>query len=40
MTKPSLQELSRIIEEAEIMFEDDKLWPAPDRIGTFQLYPV
>lgn len=33
------QELARIIEEAEIMYEDDKMWPAPDRIGQFFLFP-
>ena len=35
-----LQELSRIIEEAEIMYEDDKMWPAPDRIGELLLFAV
>ena len=28
-----MEELKRIIEDAEIMQEDDALWPPPDRVG-------
>ena len=28
-----MDELKRIIEDAEIMQEDDALWPPPDRVG-------
>eukprot|EP00026_Physarum_polycephalum_P020702 Phypoly_transcript_23457.p1 GENE.Phypoly_transcript_23457~~Phypoly_transcript_23457.p1 ORF type:complete len:167 (+),score=25.96 Phypoly_transcript_23457:57-503(+) len=32
-----LAELKRIIDDSEIMSEDDKNWPEPDRIGTQEL---
>eukprot|EP01110_Echinostelium_bisporum_P011443 TRINITY_DN5319_c0_g1_i1.p1 TRINITY_DN5319_c0_g1~~TRINITY_DN5319_c0_g1_i1.p1 ORF type:complete len:151 (-),score=45.82 TRINITY_DN5319_c0_g1_i1:17-469(-) len=32
-----LGELKKIIQDSEIMREDDKLWPEPDRIGTQEL---
>jgi protein mago nashi len=35
-----LKELKRIIEESEIMKEDDRLWPAPDRQGRQELEVV
>jgi protein mago nashi len=28
-----MEEIKRIIEDAEIMQEDDVLWPPPDRVG-------
>ncbi|XP_063681025.1 protein mago nashi homolog isoform X3 [Bolinopsis microptera] len=37
VSAPVLKELARVIEEAEIMYEDDKMWPAPDRIGRQEL---
>jgi protein mago nashi len=33
-----LDELRRIVEESDIMQEDDKLWPVPDRIGRQVIY--
>eukprot|EP00906_Rhabdomonas_costata_P002520 RCo003975 len=35
-----LQELKRIIQESEIMKEDDKNWPEPDRVGRQELEVV
>merc|ERR1712184_86839 len=32
-----LQELRRIVDDAEIMKENDALWPAPDRVGGQEL---
>mmetsp|Transcript_97389 Transcript_97389/g.145961 ORF Transcript_97389/g.145961 Transcript_97389/m.145961 type:complete len:116 (-) Transcript_97389:105-452(-) len=32
-----LKELKRIIEDSEIMKEDDKDWPVPDKIGKQEL---
>ncbi|TPX71507.1 hypothetical protein SpCBS45565_g01082 [Spizellomyces sp. 'palustris'] len=35
---PSLiQELKRIVTDSEILKEDDKLWPVPDRVGRQEL---
>lgn len=31
--KSIMEELKRIIEDAEVMQEDDVLWPPPDRVG-------
>lgn len=33
LTESVLKELKRIIEESEILKEDDKNWPTPDKIG-------
>jgi len=35
-----VQELKRIIMESEVMREDDKSWPAPDRVGRQELEVV
>ncbi|TPX62169.1 hypothetical protein PhCBS80983_g00706 [Powellomyces hirtus] len=32
-----LAELKRIVTESEVMKEDDKLWPVPDRVGRQEL---
>jgi hypothetical protein len=32
-----MDELKRIIEESEILKEDDKTWPEPDRVGRQEL---
>ena len=32
-----LNELRRIVDDAEIMKENDALWPAPDRVGRQEL---
>ncbi|KAJ3067976.1 hypothetical protein HK102_007288 [Quaeritorhiza haematococci] len=32
-----MKELKRVIEDSEIMKEDDKLWPLPDRVGRQEL---
>jgi len=32
-----VKELRRIIEDSEILKEDDKLWPEPDRVGRQEL---
>eukprot|EP00914_Ancora_sagittata_P022085 GHVO01043948.1.p2 GENE.GHVO01043948.1~~GHVO01043948.1.p2 ORF type:complete len:149 (+),score=19.61 GHVO01043948.1:939-1385(+) len=32
-----MQELRKMIEEAEILAEDDELWPVPDRVGKQEL---
>ncbi|KAJ3107011.1 Protein mago nashi 2 [Phlyctochytrium planicorne] len=32
-----IKELKRIIEDSEVMKEDDKLWPMPDRVGRQEL---
>merc|ERR1712170_78177 len=32
-----LSELRRIVDDAEIMKENDALWPAPDRVGRHEL---
>ncbi|KAI9018377.1 mago nashi [Hyaloraphidium curvatum] len=32
-----MEELKRIIQESEIMKEDDKSWPMPDRVGRQEL---
>ena len=32
-----VQELKRIIMESDVMREDDKSWPAPDRVGRQEL---
>jgi len=32
-----LMELKRIVDDAEIMKENDALWPAPDRVGRQEL---
>jgi len=32
-----IEELKRIIAEAEIIKEDDKVWPMPDRVGRQEL---
>ena len=32
-----LSELRRIVDDAEIMKENDALWPAPDRVGRQEL---
>eukprot|EP01111_Echinosteliopsis_oligospora_P002576 TRINITY_DN1386_c0_g1_i1.p1 TRINITY_DN1386_c0_g1~~TRINITY_DN1386_c0_g1_i1.p1 ORF type:complete len:148 (+),score=31.47 TRINITY_DN1386_c0_g1_i1:135-578(+) len=37
ISQGAIDELKRIISDAEIMKEDDKLWPEPDRIGTQEL---
>merc|ERR1739836_26001 len=37
VNKPVMEELRRIIDEADIMKEDDELWPAPDRVGRQEL---
>eukprot|EP01111_Echinosteliopsis_oligospora_P002577 TRINITY_DN1386_c0_g1_i2.p1 TRINITY_DN1386_c0_g1~~TRINITY_DN1386_c0_g1_i2.p1 ORF type:complete len:148 (+),score=35.55 TRINITY_DN1386_c0_g1_i2:150-593(+) len=37
ISQGAIEELKRIIFDAEIMKEDDKLWPEPDRIGTQEL---
>lgn len=28
-----MEELKRIITDSEIMYEDDSMWPQPDRVG-------
>ncbi|TPX51158.1 hypothetical protein SeMB42_g01973 [Synchytrium endobioticum] len=35
-----MTELKRIIADSEIMKEDDKLWPVPDRVGRQELEVV
>ncbi|KXS22427.1 protein mago nashi [Gonapodya prolifera JEL478] len=35
-----VNELRRVIQESEIMKEDDKLWPMPDRVGRQELEVV
>eukprot|EP01005_Ploeotia_sp_CARIB1_P001652 NODE_565_length_735_cov_343.485197_g556_i0.p1 GENE.NODE_565_length_735_cov_343.485197_g556_i0~~NODE_565_length_735_cov_343.485197_g556_i0.p1 ORF type:complete len:178 (+),score=39.51 NODE_565_length_735_cov_343.485197_g556_i0:78-536(+) len=35
-----MKELKRVIEESEIMKEDDKNWPEPDRVGRQELEVV
>ncbi|OMO69631.1 Nucleoside diphosphate kinase [Corchorus capsularis] len=37
LTPAALKECRRIISESEIMKEDDKLWPEPDRVGRQEL---
>ncbi|CAK9302942.1 unnamed protein product [Gordionus sp. m RMFG-2023] len=37
VSKAVLEELKRIVEVADIMKEDDKLWPSPDRVGRQEL---
>jgi len=37
VTPAVLGELRRIIEDSEILREDDRLWPEPDRIGKQEL---
>lgn len=32
-----LSELRRIVRESEIMAEDDRLWPMPDKVGRQEL---
>jgi hypothetical protein len=32
VSQPVLAELSRIVEDSEIMKEDDNQWPVPDRV--------
>ena len=32
-----LEELKRILNESEIMREDDRLWPMPDKVGKQEL---
>ncbi|KAI8588099.1 Protein mago nashi 2 [Geranomyces variabilis] len=32
-----IAELKRIVQESEVMKEDDKLWPVPDRVGRQEL---
>ncbi|KAI9104506.1 Mago nashi protein [Phlyctochytrium arcticum] len=32
-----MQELQRIVAASEVMKEDDKLWPVPDRVGRQEL---
>merc|ERR1712018_843634 len=33
VSPPVLYELKRIVDDAEIMKENDQLWPQPDRVG-------
>lgn len=35
--KAVLDELKRIVKESDLMHEDDKLWPQPDRVGRQEL---
>lgn len=37
VNKCVLDELRRIVEDSEIMDEDDRLWPDPDRVGRQEL---
>jgi protein mago nashi len=37
VTRSVLEELQRIVLESEILKEDDKAWPEPDRIGKQEL---
>eukprot|EP00834_Sanchytrium_tribonematis_P001905 NODE_50_length_31184_cov_0.705099.p26 type:complete len:145 gc:universal NODE_50_length_31184_cov_0.705099:2174-1740(-) len=37
LSKLTLSEFLRIIEDAEITREDEKLWPSPDKIGKMEL---
>lgn len=37
VNKIVMQELKKIIQDADVMQEDDKLWPVPDRIGRQEL---
>lgn len=37
VSPPVLYELKRIVDDAEIMKENDQLWPAPDRVGRQEL---
>ena len=37
MSPQALKELQRIIMESDITREDDKNWPAPDRVGRQEL---
>lgn len=37
VNKIVMTELKKIIKDADIMQEDDKLWPVPDRIGRQEL---
>eukprot|EP01027_Heterolobosea_sp_BB2_P008716 GEZU01012938.1.p1 GENE.GEZU01012938.1~~GEZU01012938.1.p1 ORF type:complete len:153 (-),score=51.30 GEZU01012938.1:106-564(-) len=37
VTQSVIDELKRIVKESEIMKEDDKNWPEPDRIGRQEL---
>ncbi|XP_003384458.1 PREDICTED: protein mago nashi homolog [Amphimedon queenslandica] len=32
-----IDELKRIVEDSDILSEDDKLWPSPDRVGRQEL---
>ncbi|XP_065185801.1 protein mago nashi homolog [Sycon ciliatum] len=35
--KAVVQELMRVIDDSEVMKEDDKMWPSPDRVGRQEL---
>ncbi|XP_074596394.1 mago, exon junction complex subunit [Brevipalpus obovatus] len=37
VSKAVIGELTRIIEDSEVMQEDDALWPQPDRVGRQEL---
>eukprot|EP01024_Parvocaulis_polyphysoides_P041292 TRINITY_DN37857_c0_g1_i1.p1 TRINITY_DN37857_c0_g1~~TRINITY_DN37857_c0_g1_i1.p1 ORF type:complete len:161 (-),score=9.12 TRINITY_DN37857_c0_g1_i1:76-519(-) len=40
VTQPLLDEAARIIRESEILKEDDKNWPEPDKVGKQELEVV
>jgi protein mago nashi len=37
VNKSVMDELKRVIQDAEIMKEDDEMWPPPDRVGRQEL---
>jgi protein mago nashi len=37
VNKCVIEEVKRVIDDSEIMKEDDKLWPQPDRVGRQEL---
>ena len=40
LSKNVMEELKRVIQDSEILKEDDKQWPSPDRVGRQELEVV